>query len=204
MTRKVNALVPVALAALGLALTAGTHAVAETLLDQYTVKALAIAQVNDLGNCIVIATVNTGAVGAVDQVRAVCDGKGDVKLYGSIGACENVIKASKMIESSEVTIKRKLKESTVGDPITSLKTKYKAFKKEAASSLALQTALQNKITAAIADGWDTSVGTPEAAEYAYFVDALPSIREVKDWDDAKVVSIGAALTTAGVDPATVL
>ena len=61
---KANAFILAAAAALGVTLTAGRPAVAETMLDQYIVKKMGIAQVNDAGQCVVIVTVNSGAAGA--------------------------------------------------------------------------------------------------------------------------------------------
>lgn len=202
MSTKNNALVAIAAAALGVTMTAGANPVAEGLLNDFAVTEMGIAQIDDTGRCIIIVTVQNGA-GPV-QIRPVCAASGDVKLYAEFGAANALIKKAKLSGGTVVRFKRKEKTASVGDPITTLKSQYKSFGVEKLAGEKSQLVIANKLTAADALGWDTAVGTPEAAEYADYMAKQASVNEWIAYCAARVVSLAASLTAAGIDPATVV
>lgn len=202
MSVKNNSFIAFALAATGLALTAGAKPVSEGLLNDYTVSAVDIAQVDDSGRCIVI--VGVTAPGGTLETRVVCSASGDVKLFADFGAVEGLVKRAKLASGSLVSYFKKDKASSVGDPIAGLKSQYKSFKSEAAASLKAGQTITAKLVAAQALGWNTQTGTPEAMEYADLQDKGASVGEWNTFCAARVVALAAALTAAGVDPLTVV
>lgn len=204
MIPKANSFIAAAALALGVTLTAGRPAVAETMLDQFTVKAMGIAQVNDAGQCIVIVTVNSGNAGA-DEVRVVGDFGGAAKLYTSIGMTDGIIKSAKIVETTEFKVKRKLKLATLSDPISTLKNLHKAFVREAASSLETKTKRAASIAAGVVLGWDVmAADTAEKREDVEMRAQLASVTETNDNANAKVTAYATALTNAGINPVTYL
>lgn len=202
MSVKNNAFALAAAAALGLAVTDGAKPIAEGLMNDYKVLALDIAQVDDKGRCVVFATVQKDAEPA--QTRVVCAASGDVRLFADFGGVEGVVRRAKLQGSALVTYKRREKQGALGDPIGTLKTQYKSFKAEKIVGDKSLQVLAAKKTAAEALGWDNQVGTPEAAEYADYSDRQVSVQEWVDACSARVTALAAALTAAGVDPATVV
>ena len=65
-------------------------------------------------------------------------------------------------------------------------------------------AVAAKVSAALSLEWDEAVGTPENVEYLDLVARSVSVTEWKAFNDAQVVSLAASLTTAGIDPLTVV
>jgi hypothetical protein len=202
MSVKNNSYVAFALAALGVTLTAGAKPVAEGLLNDYKVLALDVAQVDDRGRCIVFATVQKAS--ETPEVRTVCASSGDVRLFTDLSSVDSLVKKSKFQGDTVVTYKRKEKTASVGDPIVSLKALYKSFKSEKLVAVKALTVITNKKAAGIALGWDTAVGTPEAEEFADYLAKEASVSEWQDYCAARVTALEAALTAAGVDPASVV
>jgi hypothetical protein len=201
---KANGYFAVAAAALGLVLTAGKPAVAETMLDQYTVRDMGIAQVNDAGQCVVIVTVNSGDAGA-DEIRVVGDANGAAKLYASIGSAEGIIKSSKIELTTDFTIKRKLKAVTLGSPINELKAFHKAFVKEKASSTAASAKHETDRLVMVGLGYDVAgAGSPQLAEYENVILLKASVDEIKANATAKEAQYATLLTNAGINPLTYL
>jgi hypothetical protein len=102
------------------------------------------------------------------------------------------------------TFKRKEKAVELGKPLPTLKAKYKAFKAEKAVAVKSKDAIAADIIAVTALGYNTAVGTIEADEWADLQKRLASVTEWLDYASAQVVALAAALTAAGVDPATVV
>lgn len=202
MSKKANVFLSAAAVALGVTLTAGAVPVSEALLNDYTVKAVNIAQVDDAGRCVVIVTVAKD--GGADEVRAVAASSGDVRVFADFGGTSGLISKAKMNPACVVTYKRKLKEVNLGDPIAKLKQLYKSFKAEKATALKQKTDVASEITAVTALGYNTAVGTPEAVEYADLLNKQTTITEWFDFASARVTALAASLTAAGVDPATVV
>lgn len=201
---KAKSFLSVAVAALGVVLTAGKPAVAETMLDQFTVSEMGIAQVNDAGQCVVIVSVNSGAAGAV-EVRTVGDASGAEKLYASIGSAEGIIKSSKIEAGTDFVIKRKLKAVTLGSPINELKAFHKAFVKEKTSSTAASAKHETDRLVMVGLGYDVAgVGSPQLAEYENIVLQKASTDEIKANATAKEEQYATLLTNAGINPATYL
>jgi hypothetical protein len=203
MSRKSNVLMLAAVAALGITLTATAGPVCEALLDNYTVKSVAVAQVDVYGRCVVMVTVNKGGT-AVDEVRAVSDTKGDVKLFSDLGAVANFIKRSNLDSAALTTYKRQNKEVELGAPVAALKSAYKSFVVEKTASGKSKVAIAAEIVAATGLGYNTASGTPEAAEWIDLGKRLATVTEWNDYATAKVTALAAALTAAGIDPASLV
>ncbi len=201
MSTKNNALVTAAALALGVTLTAGAKPVCEGLLNDWACSGFGIAEVDKYGRVMVIATVDDGT-GA--KTRVVADSLGNARVYSSADQAVALSKRAKLASGVTVAYVRMDKVSTVGDPILALKSKYKAFKTEAATALKQSNIVTAKVSAAVALGWDTATGTPENAEYLDLVERGASIGEWKAFIDAKVVELAASLTAAGIDPLTVV
>ena len=204
MIPKANGYFAFVAAALGVSLTAGRPAVAETMLDQYTVSSMGIAQVNDAGQCVVVVTVDSGAAGA-NEVRVVGDFSGAAKLYTNFGAADGIVKSAKINASTVILIKRKLKEVSLSDPVSELKRLHKAFVAEASKSLAVKTKLTTAKNVATGLGWPAAAAdTAEFKEFAQISTELDSVTEVNNNANTKVTTYSAALTTAGINPVTYL
>ena len=203
MISKANSFVALAVAALAMPLTAGRGAVAESMLDNYTVKKMGIAQVNDAGNAIVVVTVNSGASGA-DETRVVSDNKGAIKLYTAVSSTDSLMRGARFIPTTDVIVKRKLKAQTIGDPVAELKASHKAFSKEVASSGVNKVNLTTSKNAAIAQQWDdVNVFAADTAQNLAYVDillVLGVVTELNDYAVARKAALGAQLTAAGVNP----
>ena len=202
MSRKANLLLVAATAALGITLTAGAKPVAEALINDYTIKAVNIAQVDDSGKCVAIVTLAVGT--GPDVVRAVADASGDVRVYGDFGATQGLVSRANMNATCIVTFKRKLKESVEVNPLSALKSKYKAFKAEKMLADKNKLIAANNITAAVAVGYDTAVGTLEAETYVDLLNKQATVVEWYDFAAARTAALAASLTAAGIDPATVV
>lgn len=201
---KGNAFKAAALAALGLVATVGRAAVAETLLDQYTVKSMGIAQVGGAGKCLVVVTVNSGA-GDSDEVRFVADNSGAIKLYGSIGSVEALIKSAKVEPTTVFTVKREAPEEVLQTPTNELKAIHKASVKELATSTATAAKQEIERAAAQAIGRDLEpLGSLKRTDYDDMVLVLASVNEVKTKAQARVTQYATLLTNAGINPATYL
>jgi hypothetical protein len=202
MSIKSNLLKPIALAALGVAVTHG--AIAESLLDNYTVKAVKIAQVDDALRCLVVVTVNDGVEGSVDQVRFVATVNGDLKVFANLGATTALVQKSNMSADAVTTVVRRLVPVTVPNPVNSLKALYKAAKKSKLSTAAELIAITAQKTAAQAQNWPNMAGTQFQLTYQDYLLNEAVVTEANAFEAARVVSLAASLTAAGVDPLTVI
>ena len=200
MSTKVNKF----LAATALAAGVVAHAtpISENLLNDMPVKRLDAAEINDgTGKVIVFATVT---LAGSDVVRAVADVSGNVRLFSDGSAVVALSKKSNLIPGASINFVRFTKYGSVGDPIASLKSKYKKSVAEYAMAEAKRVERVNMNTAAVAQGWDTAIGTPENEEYLDLVVRLATVAEWADLIGAQKNSLAAALTAAGIDPLTVV
>lgn len=194
----------VAAAALALGLTvAAMPAVAEGLLDNVGVLDINAAEVTDnTGRVLVFVTLldNFGQ----EAVRPVADANGNVRLFADGSAVVALSKRVNLVQGATVSFMRANKTTAVGDPVASLKSKYKRMKVEAVTANAKAVDLLAKKSAAESLGWDTATGSPENTEYLDIVQRQATIDE---WSLAVVAirdQLSAALTAAGIDPATVV
>lgn len=206
MSVKNNQLLAAAALALGLNVTAGRPAIAEGLLNDLTVKSMDAAEVSDGSGRVLVFVTLTEDVGGVptDVVRPVADVSGNVRLYGDGSAVVSLSKRTNLVPGTAVRFVRFNKAANVGDPIISLKAKFKRTKIENASAAAKKTDILAKKSAAESLGWDSAVGTPENAEY---LDIQARLETVSEWESTTAsikASLSAALTAAGIDPATVV
>ena len=176
--------------------------VLETLLNDYKVGDVAIVQVDDSGRCIALAAVQVASEPA--SIRPVATSNGDIKLFGDMGAAYPMVKRAKLQPGAEVTFFRKLTSSAIGDPVANLKARYKSFKAEKAVVDKVKLSIDSKVTAAVALGWDVSVGTPERAEYDDYLVRRTATNESIAFCAAKITALAQSLTAAGIDPATVV
>ena len=176
--------------------------VLETLLNDYKVSGLQAVQIDDAGRCIVLAAVQVGTEPVA--IRPVATSNGDIKLFADMGATYPMVKRSKLQAGAEVNFFRKLQEVTLGDPVATLKTQYKAFKAEKLVVDKVKLTIDTKVTAAEGLGWNTSTGTPERAEYDDYLLRRASTNEAIAFCAGRITALAAALTAAGVDPATVV
>lgn len=203
MSVKTNGLKAVAAAALVLTLTAGAAPVAYGLINDYSIKAVGIAEVTDKGQCVVVITMAGALVTDPDVVRVIGTTSGDVRVFGDLAAAMAVVKNAKLTGNAVVTVKRREKTGSVGDPIATLKKRFLSFKKERDSAVVIKTELTAEKVAGEALGYQNEVGTPERAYYDDLIVKISSVEEWRAFSDAQVVALAAALTAAGVDPLTV-
>lgn len=199
MSLKNNSLVAAAALALGMTVAANASAVCENLLNDFNVTSYGIAEADSKGKVLVLVGIT---VAGVETVRPVCDAKGDVRIFPSADAAVSLAKKSNLSSATVVRFVKKAQTSVIGDPVLSLKNKHKAFKAEdilAGKSVAMMT---TKIGAAVGLGWDTAEGTPEGDEYDDLLARQVSINEWKTFIAARVVTLAAALTAAGINPDT--
>lgn len=191
MSLKNSALVAAAATALGI--TVSANPICEALVNDKSVTQFTVYEVDASGRVLVIA-----AIGGVN--RPIADSMGDVRLYASAVAA--VTMAKRNGGGVPVSVVPFVKVPALGDPVKALIAKHKAFKSEQASGAKSVTAITSKLSAAVALGWDTATGTPEADEYADLVKRQTSINEWKAYADAQVTALTASLTAAGIDPVT--
>lgn len=206
MSVKNNQLLAAAALALGLTITAGRPAIAEGLLNDLTIKSMDAAEVSDgSGRVVVFVTVSEDVAGVpTDVVRAVADTSGNVRLFGDGSAVVALSKRSNIVPGTAVRFVRFTKPASVGDPIISLKAKFKRTKLENTQATAKKGELVAKQSAAASLGWDTAVGTPENVEYLDIAARLVTVTEWETVTGTIKATLSAALTAAGIDPATVV
>ena len=202
MSVRINKTIPFALAALGVALSAGANPVCEGLLNDYTVTKVGIAQVDDTGRCIMVVSIDNGD--AADVVRAVASASGDVKLFGDLASAQALILRAKFAPATVVSFVRKEKTRPLGDPLAALKSLYKAFKAEKMTGEKALVKIAALVVAADAVGWNTAVGTPEAFEYADYGQKRATVTESVSFATGRIAALAASLSAAGVDPLTVV
>lgn len=195
----------VAFAVAALAVTAAAKsAFAETLLDQFDVKSVNIAQVTDSGSCLMFVTVPTGAAGA-DEVRVVGDAGGEVKLYSTIQLAFSAANNAKLTETASVIFKRKEKAETLTTPSKELIALHKAIVKERDKFAASIAALETERALGETGGWNVAlVGSAKRTAYDLMVEKLASQNEAKANGVAKATAYATQLTNAGINPVTYL
>lgn len=193
-----NSLVAVAAIALGVTVDASASPIVESMLNDVAVSSIGAAEINVKGKCIVIATVNSVA-------RPVADSTGNVKLFRDGAAVVALAKHSNLPSGQAVTIVKMASTAPVGDPISALKSRHKQAVKEAAQAHKPLADLAQKITAAEQLGWQNDpAGSATKAEYDDLQKRKTTVQEWADDADARVTTLAAALTTAGIDPTTYL
>ncbi len=193
-----NAYVPVAAAALGVTVSAVEIPIVEQLLNDIAVSAIKAAEVTDKGKCIVL-------VQTADGVRPVADTSGNVKLFTDGAAVVALAKKSNLPGGQGVTIVKKDINRPVGDPISALKSQHKQASAEAAAALKPTQTLAQQISGAQSLGWNTDPeGSATRGEYDDLIARQTSVAEWKAKCDARVATLAAALTAAGIDPVTYL
>lgn len=203
MSVKNNSLLLAALAALGLTLTSGREAIAETLLDNIEVSAIKFAQVTESGGVVGIVSVATGSGGAV-EIRAIANAQGDVKLFSNLSAVASLVKRCKLAEDTMMDYLRMADTGTATNPLARLKSQHKSAKADLASSTAKVVELDALISAAVSAGDDLATGTPNYYQWQDYGKRKTTVNEVKTWATAKVSELADALTAAGISPVTYL
>lgn len=192
-----NGYLSAAKTALGVADDLGAPVV-EQLLDNVAVSSIRAYQISDKGKFVVLATV-------AGTVRPVAASTGDVKLYSDASAVMNLARTSNLPAGSVIEITKHGASGTVGDPVTTLKSQHKSAVKEAATAAASVTSVGAKVSAAAALNWNTDPeGSATRAEYNDLAARQSSVQEWKSAVDARVATLSAALTAAGIDPNTYL
>ena len=203
MSVKNNALMAAVYLAAGITAPAvAASPVLETLLNDYKVSAVQVVQVDDSGRCIVLAAVQVG--NETPAMRPVATSNGDIKLFADMGAVYPLIKRAKLQTASDVAFYRKAQLLTIGDPVATLKSQYKAFKAEKMVVDKVKTIIDTKVAAAEGLGWNVSTGTPERAEYDDYIARRASSNEAIAYCAGRITALAASLTAAGIDPATVV
>lgn len=170
--------------------------VAEPLLNDISgVTAMKIVEVNERGNAVLFVVDAT-------NTRVVCDTSGSVRVFGDASSAMGAVKRSKVGSAVAVTVRKFDPPVNVGSPIKSLIASHKQAVKELATATTQSTELGNLITAAVAQGWDVQVGTPQRAEHDNLVGRLAIVDAWEGATDTRITSLAAALTAAGINPAT--
>lgn len=202
MSVKMNEYVEDAAEALGLTVAANKPPLIESMTDNLSIKKMDASEISDgSGKVIVFVTV---ADGGVDVVRPVADTNGSVKLFANGTALVALAKKAQLAAGANVRFVRFNKVGSVGNPINSLKAKYKKAKVENITAAAKVVTKQSEKSAAMSQGWDTAIGSPEHEEYLDIVDCLGALTEWADATLAMKTTYATALTAAGIDPATVV
>lgn len=193
-----NAYISVAATALGVTVAPGASPIVEQLLNDVAVSEIKAAEVTDKGKCLVLVT-------AAGVVRPVADSSGNVKLFTDGAAVVALAKKSNLPGGQGVTIVKKAVNKPVGDPIAALKSQHKQASTEAAAALKPTQTLAQQISGAKSLGWDTDPeGSATRGEYDDLIARQTSVAEWKAKCDARVATLAAALTAAGIDPVTYL
>jgi hypothetical protein len=195
----------VAFALAALAVTAAEKAAfSETLMDQFNVKSVSIAQVTDSGSCLMFVTVPTGASGA-DEVRVVGDSSGQVKLYTTGELAMTAAKGAKLTEAATILFKRKEKAGVATTPSKELIALHKAIVKERDKYIASIADLETERALGQTTGWNVElVGSVKRTAYDLMVERLASQNETKENAVLKATAYATALNNAGINPVTYL
>lgn len=198
-----NSYVPVAATAAGVTVAPGASPIVEQLLDNIAVSAVKAAEVTSKGKCIVLVEVDKAGGGK--EYRPVASATGDVKLFANGQAVVALAKKSNLPGGQSVAIVKMSVTASVGDPIAMLKSQHRAAVREAASTAKPVADLAQKITGAEALGWDTDpVGSATRAQFDDLTARQVTVAEWHDAIAARVNTLAAALTAAGIDPNTYL
>ena len=195
MSRKNNAALAALIVAAGTSQALGASIV-EGLVNDKTVTAWTVYETDSLtGRAMLVAT-----IGGVN--RPVTDSAGDVRVYGSSQAAVQVAKRNGGGDS--ITVHMAEKATVVGDPVKALIARHKSMKSEDTKAGVSKTAIDAKVSAAVALGWNTAVGTPEADEYADLLARQTAVGEWSTYTAATLATLTASLTAAGINPTTYL
>lgn len=198
MAIKTQAFVAAAAAAAGVAAGAS---VLESSLDNLTVNGLKVSEVSDGSrSCIVFAGI---VANNATTYRPVCDGAGNVRLYSDVTAAAALAKRTN-IGAGSVEYFKVVNQTSPGDPVKRLIVQHKQITAENTRVTTVRDDVANKKTAAEGLGWNTSVGTPERAEYDDIVFRKAALDEAVTLTTTRKTALGAALTNAGINPATYL
>lgn len=195
----------IAFAVAALAVTAANKsAFAETLMDQFPVKAVSIAQVTDSGSCLMFVTVPTGVEGA-DEVRVIGDASGEVKLYTGIALANIAARNAKLTATATIVFKRMEKVQALTTPSKELIALHKSIVKERDAYGVRIVDIETERALGEVGGWNVElVGSAKRTAYDLMVEKLASLNEVKANAVAKAATYGTQLTNAGINPATYL
>lgn len=195
MSRKNNAVLAAIVALVASGQTIGSP-IAEGLVNDKVVTQWTVYETDAAsGRAFLVCT-----IGGVHRPAA--DAGGNVRVYGNVQSAVAVSKRNG--GGDNVTVYTAEKTTTVGDPVKALIARHKSMKAEDTKATGAKSAIDGSVTAAAALGWDTAVGTPEAAEYADLLARQTTLGEWKTYTAATVTSLADSLTTAGINPATYL
>lgn len=198
-----NGYVQVAATAIGVSVAGDASPIAEQLLDNIEVASIKAAEVTAKGKCIVLVGVPDGSGGT--DYRPVASAAGDVKLFADGKAVIALAKKSNLPGGQSVAIVKMQGSQSVGDPIATLKSQHRQVVREYASTTKPFTDLSQKITGAEALGWDEDpVGSATRAQYNDLIARRATVQEWRTAINARVTTLAAALTSAGIDPNTYL
>lgn len=188
-------------AAAALAGVAAGASILESSLDNVTVNGLKVTEVSDGSrNCVIFANV---VANGNTTYRPVCDGSGNVRLYKDVQAAAGLAKRTN-IGGGSVEYFKVVPQGAVGDPVKRLIVQHKQITTENTRVTAVRDDITSKKTAAEGLGWNTSVGTPERAQYDDYVIVLAALNEGVTITAARKTALAAALTAAGISPTTYL
>ena len=191
-----NKYVPFAATRLGFDAANVGRPIVDALLNDVQVESCGVVEVTEKGKAIAI-IVSEGTI------RAVADTGGNVRLYANADAAISMARKSNLPASSAVVYYRADKTATVGDPVSTLKTKHRAAKVEANSAKEASDALTKKVAAATSLGWgNAAAGSPEAIEFADLQARQQSVSEWALAAQARLDTLTQALIAAGIDPTT--
>lgn len=196
MSRKNNALLAALVVAAGTSQVIGAPIV-EGLVNDKAVEYFTVYETDaTTGRAMLVVT-----IGGVN--RPVTDSAGDVRVYASAQAAVQVAKRNGG-GGLPLSVFMAEKTSAVGDPVKALISRHKSMKSEDAKAGAAKTAIDGKVSAAVALGWNTASGTPEADEYADLLARQTAVGEWKTYTAATLTSLTDSLTGAGINPVTYL
>jgi hypothetical protein len=203
MSTAANKYISLVALALGVPAASFGKPMVESLTNDFAALSVGVVEIDDKGRVIVTVAVDVETEGVTTTVfRPVATGSGDVRIFATLQAAQGLLQRIKLVAGSVIAIHRKDKASVIGDPIARLKQLFRGYRAEKMAGEKNALIVASKIQAATALGWNLSVGTPEAAEYADYVQRAESVAEAVAFCAARVAALGASLTAAGVDPLT--
>lgn len=193
MSIKINALIPAAAAAAGIA-TPTAAPVAEPLLATLPVAAIYCAEIADgSGKFLMFATVGT-------DTRTVAGTDGNVKLYSNAVTALKVAKAANLNGPLNFALYEKT--AAVGDPLASLITRYKATCTKGYAAQGKKAQVVDKLDVAVQFGWDTSTG----ATLAEYQDLQARLSILTEWETTvldQLTELETRLTAVGENPTSI-
>lgn len=201
MSIKNNTFLAAAAAAVG-ATSGADVAIVDALLAQVLVKRIRGAEINDgTGKVILFADINSdNEVGYV--TRPVTDSAGNVKLYSDTAAAMRLSRSANLATGAVISFTTYKKPTSVGDPLDSLKARYKGACSKGFAAKKQVDMITGKVAVAVQFGWDTSTGAT-AAEYGDLLARQVVLTEWQATMGSLIDDLAGRLTTAGVEPDTV-